>query len=103
MNPQQARVGDQDRQRRHPPRSAARQLGQRQVEPCPFDKSRPAAGIAIVGQDQLRRDILHVNEKPGNLTVGYLDLSARYALDHGLHRTSTHHQAAGRRLTPRMR
>ena len=60
-------------------------------------------GIAIVGQDQLRRDILHVNEKPGNLTVGYLDLSARYALDHGLHRTSTHHQAAGRRLTPRMR
>ena len=42
-------------------------------------------GIAIVGQDQLRRDIPHVNEKPGNLTVGYLDLSARYALDHGLH------------------
>jgi hypothetical protein len=42
-------------------------------------------GIAIVGQDQLRREILHVNEEPGNLTVDYLDLSARYALDHGLH------------------
>lgn len=39
-------------------------------------------GIAIVGQDQLRRDILHVNEEPGTLAVGYLDLSARYALDH---------------------
>lgn len=42
-------------------------------------------GIAIVGQDQLRREILHVNEEPGNLTVDYLDLTARYALDHGLH------------------
>jgi chloramphenicol phosphotransferase-like protein len=42
-------------------------------------------GIAIIGQDQLRRDILHVPEVPGNPTIGYLDLSARYALDHGLH------------------
>ena len=42
-------------------------------------------GIAILGQDQLRREILHAREKPGNPTVGYLDLSARYALDSGLH------------------
>ena len=42
-------------------------------------------GIAILGQDQLRREILHAQEKPGNPTVAYLDLSARYALDIGLH------------------
>ena len=42
-------------------------------------------GIAILGQDQLRREILHTHERPGNPTVGYIDLSARYALDHGLH------------------
>lgn len=42
-------------------------------------------GIAILGQDQLRRDILHAREKPGNPTVDYLDLSARFALDRGLH------------------
>lgn len=41
-------------------------------------------GVAIIGQDQLRREILHAREEPGNPTVGYLDLSARYALDHGL-------------------
>jgi hypothetical protein len=42
-------------------------------------------GIAILGQDQLRREILHARESPGNPTVDYLDLSARYALDIGLH------------------
>jgi hypothetical protein len=42
-------------------------------------------GIAILGQDQLRREILHAQEKPDNPTVAYLDLSARYALDIGLH------------------
>jgi len=42
-------------------------------------------GIAILGQDQLRREILHAQEEPGNPTVAYLDLSARYALDIGLH------------------
>lgn len=42
-------------------------------------------GIAIVGQDQLRREILNAREEPGNPTIGYIDLSARYALDQGLH------------------
>lgn len=46
-------------------------------------KSRPR-GIAIVGQDQLRREILHVPDQAG-LAVGYIDLTARFALDHGLH------------------
>ena len=42
-------------------------------------------GIAILGHDQLRREILHAREEPDNPTVAYLDLSARYALDLGLH------------------
>lgn len=42
-------------------------------------------GIAILGQDLLRREILHAREQPGNPTVAYVDLSARYALDLGLH------------------
>ncbi|MFT4164847.1 MAG: kinase [Microlunatus sp.] len=46
--------------------------------------SRPR-GIAVIGQDQLRREILHAREEPGNPTIGYIDLSARYALDQGLH------------------
>ena len=41
-------------------------------------------GVAILGQDVLRRQILHVPDRPGALSVAYLDLSARFALDHGL-------------------
>lgn len=33
----------------------------------------------------LRREILHVRDHPGALSVPYVDLSARFALDHGLH------------------
>jgi hypothetical protein len=42
-------------------------------------------GVAIIGHDQLRREILHVRDYPGTSAVGYVDLSARYALSHGLH------------------
>jgi len=42
-------------------------------------------GIAIVGHDQLRREVLHVRDEPGTLSVDYINLSARFALDHGLH------------------
>lgn len=42
-------------------------------------------GVAIVGHDQLRREILHVRDYPGTPAAGYVDLSARYALDCGLH------------------
>lgn len=42
-------------------------------------------GVAIVGQDQLRREILRVRDRPGNPAVGFIELSARYALDHGMH------------------
>ena len=42
-------------------------------------------GIAIVGHDVLRREVLHVRDHPGTLSVPYMDLSARFALEHGLH------------------
>ena len=42
-------------------------------------------GVAIVGHDQLRREILHVRDYPGTPAAGFVDLSARYALDCGLH------------------
>ena len=41
-------------------------------------------GVAIIGQDVLRRKILHVRDHPGALSVPYIDLSARFALDNGL-------------------
>lgn len=41
-------------------------------------------GIAIIEQDVLRREILHVRDRPGALSVPFVDLSARFALDHGL-------------------
>lgn len=46
-------------------------------------EARPR-GVAIVGHDVLRREILHVRDHPGALSVPYVDLSARFALDHGL-------------------
>lgn len=41
-------------------------------------------GVAIIGHDVLRREILHVRDHPGALSVPYIDLSARFALDNGL-------------------
>ena len=41
--------------------------------------------LAIVSQDVLRRDILRVKDEPGNPAIGLIDLTARYALDHGFH------------------
>lgn len=42
-------------------------------------------GVAIISHDVLRREILRVRDHPGTLSVEYIDLSARFALDHGLH------------------
>lgn len=47
-------------------------------------EARPR-GIAIIGQDQLRREILHVRDYPGTPAAGYVDVSVRYALNCGLH------------------
>ena len=41
-------------------------------------------GVAIVAHDVLRREILHVRDHPGALSVPYVDMSARFALEHGL-------------------
>lgn len=41
-------------------------------------------GIAIVAHDVLRREILNVRDHPGALSVSYIDLTARFALDNGL-------------------
>lgn len=48
-------------------------------------RSARPRGVAIIGQDQLRRQILHVRDCLGSPAVGYIDLSVRYALDQGLH------------------
>jgi len=42
-------------------------------------------GVAIVGQDQIRREILQVRDLDGTPAIDLVDLTARFALDHGLH------------------
>jgi hypothetical protein len=48
-------------------------------------RDRYGRGIAIVGQDNLRRIVLREPDKPGGANIGLIDLTARYALDHGYH------------------
>ena len=45
-------------------------------------RARCGAGIAIVGQDHLRRVVLKEEDKPGAANIGLIDLVTRYALDH---------------------
>lgn len=42
-------------------------------------------GIAIVGQDNLRRTVLRERDVPGGAYIGLVDTVARYTLDHGYH------------------
>ena len=39
--------------------------------------------LAIVGQDNLRRDVLRELDVPGGANIGLVDIVARYALGHG--------------------
>jgi predicted kinase len=48
-------------------------------------RRRYGRGIAIVGQDNLRRVVLREHDKPNAANIGLIDLTARYALDHGFH------------------
>ena len=48
-------------------------------------RGRYGRGIAIVGQDNLRRVVLREHDKPNAANIGLIDLTARYALDHGFH------------------
>jgi len=45
---------------------------------------RPNNTLAVIGQDNLRRTILGTRDHPGNPAIGLIDLTARYALAHGL-------------------
>ncbi|MFE2910847.1 AAA family ATPase [Kitasatospora indigofera] len=42
-------------------------------------------GIAVVGQDVLRRDVLRERDVAGGANITLIDLVARHALDHGFH------------------
>lgn len=42
-------------------------------------------GLAIVGQDNIRRIILRELDQPRGANIGLIDLTARYALNHGYH------------------
>ncbi|WP_328923506.1 MULTISPECIES: kinase [unclassified Streptomyces] len=41
--------------------------------------------MAIIGQDNLRRFVLQERDVPGGANIGLIDLTVRYALDHGFH------------------
>ncbi|MFC7592555.1 AAA family ATPase [Nonomuraea antimicrobica] len=42
-------------------------------------------GMAVIGQDVVRRDILRELDRPGGVNIGLLDLMCRHALDQGYH------------------
>lgn len=48
-------------------------------------RDRHGRGIALVGQDTLRRVVLHERDTPGAANIGLIGSVARYALDHGFH------------------
>ena len=46
-------------------------------------RAKCGPGIAIVGQDHLRRVVLKEKDKPGAANIGLIELVTRYALDNG--------------------
>ncbi|MBK3623692.1 kinase [Streptomyces sp. MBT49] len=48
-------------------------------------RERFGRGLALVGQDNLRRIVLRERDRPGAANIGLIDLTARYALDAGFH------------------
>ncbi len=48
-------------------------------------RERFGRGLALIGQDNLRRGVLHERDRPGAANIGLIDLTARYALDAGFH------------------
>ena len=48
-------------------------------------RSRHGRGMALVGQDNLRRVVLRERDVPDGANIGLIDTVARYALDHGYH------------------
>ena len=48
-------------------------------------RRRHGRGLAIVGQDTLRRHVLAERDVPGGANIDLIDLTARFALDRGFH------------------
>lgn len=48
-------------------------------------RTRYGRGIALVGQDNLRRVVLRERDVPNGANIGLIDTVARYALGHGFH------------------
>jgi predicted kinase len=48
-------------------------------------RDRYGRGLAVVGQDNVRRMILRERDVPGGANIGLIDAVARYALDAGYH------------------
>jgi hypothetical protein len=48
-------------------------------------RERYGRGVAIVGQDNLRRVVLRERDEPGAANIGLIAVTARYALEHGYH------------------
>jgi cytidylate kinase len=44
-------------------------------------RRRYGRGLAIVGQDNLRRQVLREHDVPGGANIDLIDLTARFALD----------------------
>ncbi|MFE5165044.1 kinase [Streptomyces sp. NPDC056697] len=48
-------------------------------------RQRFGRGLALAGQDNLRRIVLRERDRPGAANIGLIGLTARYALDSGYH------------------
>lgn len=48
-------------------------------------RGRFGRGLAIVGQDQMRREVLRERDVPGGANIGLIETVARFALDAGFH------------------
>ncbi|MGA5648267.1 AAA family ATPase [Streptomyces seoulensis] len=48
-------------------------------------RARFGRNLAIVGQDNLRREVLREHDRPGAANIGLIGMTARYALDAGFH------------------
>ncbi|MGG2461078.1 AAA family ATPase [Streptomyces sp. RGM 3693] len=48
-------------------------------------RHRFGRGLALVGQDNLRRVVLRERDRPDGINIGLIDSVARYALDAGYH------------------
>jgi chloramphenicol 3-O-phosphotransferase len=48
-------------------------------------RDRFGRGLALVGQDNLRRVVLRERDRPGAANIGLIDTVARHALDAGYH------------------